>query len=179
MPRLSQLRTARRKLHLPPAGEHADEAEARPDVVAAAPRPAELAQPDPFPAVGGGIGEHRLEPRVRGLSRCGCGWAGQQVVAEGLELAQAEQAWASASGGLSPSCLEPGDLRTEIVAGEAFVDEDVGGVEGRGHPPMGARGFAPQKSCVPSAPMRWTRTRLRTIDLAVAVPTPTGPPPTW
>src|SRR3954467_9287537 len=106
MPRLSQLRTARRNLDLPPAGEHADEAEARPDVVAAAPPPAELAQPDPFPAGGGGGGEPRPAAPARGLSGWGCGWAVQQVVAERLELAQAEQAWASASGGLSPSCLE-------------------------------------------------------------------------
>src|SRR3954452_13891791 len=179
MPRLSQLRTARRKLDFPPFGEHADEAEARPDVVAAAPRPGELAQPDPAPAVGGGIGGHPLEPRVRGLSRCGCGWAVQQVVAERLELAQTEQAWASASGGFSPACLEPSDLRTQIVAGEAFVDEDVGCEEGRGHPPMGARGVAPQKSCVPSAPMRCRATRLRAPPLAVAAPAPTGPALTW
>ena len=44
-------------------------------------------------------------------------------------------------------------------------------------PPIGARGLAPQKSWVPSIPMRWTRTMFRTIDFAVAVPTPTGPPP--
>src|SRR3954452_4588041 len=179
MPRLSQLRTARRKLDIPPAGEHADEAAARPDVVAAAPRPAELAQPDSFPAVGGGIGEHRLEPRVRGLSRCGCGWAVQQVVAKRLELAQAEEAWASASGGFSPPCLEPSDLRTQIVAGEAFVDEDVGCAEGRGHPPMGARGVAPQKGCVQDAPMRYNRARLRPVDLPVPLPPPAPPSLTW
>ena len=45
------------------------------------------------------------------------------------------------------------------------------------HPPIGARGFAPQKSCVPSIPMRCTSTMFSTIDFAVAVPTPTGPPP--
>ena len=44
------------------------------------------------------------------------------------------------------------------------------------HPPMGARGFAPQNTWVPSMPIRWTSTMLRTIDFAVAVPTPTGPP---
>ena len=43
-------------------------------------------------------------------------------------------------------------------------------------PPIGARGFEPQKTTVPSMPMMWTRTMLKTIDLAVAVPTPTGPP---
>ena len=44
-------------------------------------------------------------------------------------------------------------------------------------PPIGARGFAPQNSWVPSIPMRCTSTMLTTIDFAVAVPTPTGPPP--
>src|SRR6185437_8874492 len=43
-------------------------------------------------------------------------------------------------------------------------------------PPIGARGLAPQNNCVPSIPMRCTPTRLSTIDFAVAVPTPTGPP---
>ena len=45
-----------------------------------------------------------------------------------------------------------------------------------GQPPMGARGFAPQKIWVPSMPIRCTSTMLSTIDFAVAVPTPTGPP---
>ena len=44
------------------------------------------------------------------------------------------------------------------------------------HPPIGARGLPPQKICVPSIPIMCTRTMLRTIDLAVALPTPTGPP---
>ncbi len=44
------------------------------------------------------------------------------------------------------------------------------------HPPIGARGFAPQNTCVPSMPTRCTSTMLSTIDFAVAVPTPTGPP---
>ena len=43
-------------------------------------------------------------------------------------------------------------------------------------PPIGARGLAPQKTTVPSMPMMWTRMMLTTIDCAVAVPTPTGPP---
>jgi hypothetical protein len=46
----------------------------------------------------------------------------------------------------------------------------------RPSPPIGARGLAPQKTCVPSIPISVTNTRLRTIDFAVAVPTPTGPP---
>ena len=41
---------------------------------------------------------------------------------------------------------------------------------------VGAIGLAPQNSCVPSIPMRCTSTMFRTIDFAVAVPTPTGPP---
>ena len=47
---------------------------------------------------------------------------------------------------------------------------------GHRHPPIGARGLAPQNSWVPSIPMRCTSTMLSTIDFAVAVPTPTGPP---
>ena len=43
-------------------------------------------------------------------------------------------------------------------------------------PPIGARGLAPQKTSVPIIPMMWTKTMFRTIDFAVAVPTPTGPP---
>src|SRR5437764_11565444 len=46
-------------------------------------------------------------------------------------------------------------------------------------PPIGARGFAPQKTCVPIIPINVTITMLSTIDLAVAVPTPTGPPLAW
>ena len=49
-------------------------------------------------------------------------------------------------------------------------------VVGHGQPPIGARGFAPQKIWVPSMPIRCTSTMLSTIDFAVAVPTPTGPP---
>ena len=56
---------------------------------------------------------------------------------------------------------------------DALDREAVGGA---GQPPIGARGFAPQNSCVPSIPMMCTETMLTTIDLAVAVPTPTGPP---
>src|SRR5207302_763479 len=43
-------------------------------------------------------------------------------------------------------------------------------------PPIGARGFDPQKTWVPSIPTRCTSTVFNTIDFAVAVPTPTGPP---
>ena len=43
-------------------------------------------------------------------------------------------------------------------------------------PPIGALGFAPQKIWVPSMPIRCTSTMFSTIDFAVAVPTPTGPP---
>ena len=44
------------------------------------------------------------------------------------------------------------------------------------HPPMGALGLEPQKICVPTIPTTCTRTVFSTIDFAVAVPTPTGPP---
>jgi hypothetical protein len=50
------------------------------------------------------------------------------------------------------------------------------GAAASSQPPIGARGFAPQKIWVPSIPMMWTETMLTTIDFAVAVPTPTGPP---
>ena len=43
-------------------------------------------------------------------------------------------------------------------------------------PPIGALGFDPQKICVPTIPTTWTSTVFSTIDFAVAVPTPTGPP---
>ena len=43
-------------------------------------------------------------------------------------------------------------------------------------PPIGALGLAPQKTSVPIIPMMCTKTMLSTIDFAVAVPTPTGPP---
>ena len=43
-------------------------------------------------------------------------------------------------------------------------------------PPIGALGFDPQKIWVPTIPTRWTITVFSTIDFAVAVPTPTGPP---
>jgi hypothetical protein len=36
--------------------------------------------------------------------------------------------------------------------------------------------LAPQKTRVPIIPMMCTKTMFKTIDLAVAVPTPTGPP---
>jgi hypothetical protein len=87
----------------------------------------------------------------------------------------------------------------DLVAAEGLVDVDelhgVGDAAGplgagvpaelvvraslfvHGHPPIGALGLAPQNNCVPSIPMMCTSTRLSTIDFAVAVPTPTGPPP--
>ena len=43
-------------------------------------------------------------------------------------------------------------------------------------PPIGALGFAPQKIWEPIIPIRCTSTMFRIIDLAVAWPTPTGPP---
>ena len=75
--------------------------------------------------------------------------------------------------------------RSLLVAGEVLLAQRllgvlVGGpslVVHEGQPPIGARGFAPQNTCVPSIPMRCTSTMFSTIDFAVAVPTPTGPPP--
>ena len=63
-----------------------------------------------------------------------------------------------------------------VVRPALAADQRGVAVLGHGQPPIGARGFAPQKIWVPSMPMRCTSTMLSTIDLAVAVPTPTGPP---
>ena len=49
----------------------------------------------------------------------------------------------------------------------------------RHQPPIGLRGLLPQNICVPSSPMTCTPMMLATIDLAVARPTPAGPPVTW
>src|SRR5436190_2082226 len=54
--------------------------------------------------------------------------------------------------------------------------QGCGGLESVIYPPIGALGSEPQKIWVPSMPIRCTPTTLRTIDFAVAVPTPTGPP---
>jgi hypothetical protein len=76
--------------------------------------------------------------------------------------------------------LEAGDLRAQrpadggLVRGEDF--KRAAGFNEHRQPPIGARGLAPQKTWVPSIPMRWTSTMFSTIDFAVAVPTPTGPP---
>ena len=72
--------------------------------------------------------------------------------------------------------IQPGELVTQAAPGGGLVDFDAGeriagggrkgtsdefrrGRDGtledfHGHPPMGARGLAPQKSCVPSMPIR-------------------------
>ena len=51
-----------------------------------------------------------------------------------------------------------------------------GSILAHAQPPIGARALAPQKICVPSMPIMCTSTMFSTIDLAVALPTPTGPP---
>src|SRR5204863_8783446 len=60
-----------------------------------------------------------------------------------------------------------------LVAALAFVSVST---RFQRQPTIGALGLAPQKTRVPSIPMMWTKTIFRTIDFAVAVPTPTGPP---
>src|SRR6185437_1039220 len=74
-------------------------------------------------------------------------------------------------------------VRARLPAGDAssgwLLALSAGGpLLARGHrqPPIGAFGFAPQKIWVPSIPIKWTKIMFKTIDLAVAVPTPTGPP---
>jgi hypothetical protein len=75
--------------------------------------------------------------------------------------------------------VESLDLLAEGPPRRLVVYDDrleKGNVDDRGHPPIGAFGLNPQKTCVPSIPIRCTPTVLNTIDFAVAVPTPTGPP---
>ena len=74
-------------------------------------------------------------------------------------------------GRCSPVCHWYSSSRAALAADQRGV-----AVLGHGQPPMGARGFAPQKIWVPSMPIRCTSTMFSTIDFAVAVPTPTGPP---
>jgi hypothetical protein len=66
---------------------------------------------------------------------------------------------------------QPTPGEAERVAGRAASCESPGG-----YPPMGALGFAPQKTWLPIMPIRCTSTMFKIIDLAVACPTPTGPP---
>ena len=153
-------------------------------------------------------GDHRLQAPARALlrlgrlgdRRAGGGEVGAQRVADGLERGEPEQARPTGHDPRAPGgrravddrvgqlALEAGDLRAQVGARrDASVLLDVreaGGRHGCGErahrqPPIGARGLAPQKTWVPSIPMRWTITMLRTIDFAVAVPTPTGPPDAW
>ena len=90
-----------------------------------------------------------------------------------------------AIGGCTADCTVTGDslvvLKGSAQAGSSILPSTPSRRsphpgEGPAHPPIGARGFAPQNSCVPSIPMRCTSTMFNTIDFAVAVPTPTGPP---
>jgi hypothetical protein len=137
--------------------------------------------------VAGRRGQHRLQaqagfalalgPLRRGAA--GVGHAGGERVAVALELGHREQARARAAGhrrGRGQLRVQAGDLRPQGAADR----REVGGGNPLGdehrQPPIGARGFAPQNSWVPSIPIRCTSTMLSTIDFAVARPTPTGPP---
>jgi hypothetical protein len=132
------------------------------------------------------------------------GGAVGQPVAERLQLAQAEQPGARLGAG--PGAGDPGahaaggdrggelalqarNLLLEGAPRGPLVDLDCGKADlgergdlrafdhcGHRQPPIGARGLAPQNTWVPSIPMRCTSTMLSTMDFAVAVPTPTGPP---
>src|SRR5947209_16725461 len=148
--------------------------------------------------------EHGLQPPARPLVLLGPrgdrGAHGPEVVEQrvalGLQRGQAQQPRPAArpavrgdrravEDGRRDVALEPGDLRAQVgprrsaLLARGADDRDGLGERAHGQPPIGALGFAPQNTCVPSIPMRWTRTMLRTIDLAVAVPTPTGPPEAW
>ena len=102
--------------------------------------------------------------------------------------------WSSGSAMFSPrsTWLRPNDLCTSMnsIASGALDGRIVAAVDSNsalarpadrarfGHvaqPPIGARGLAPQKICVPSIPMTCTSTRFSTIDLAVARAHADGP----
>jgi hypothetical protein len=171
-------------------------------VPGAAARLAEVGAGHALEAVGARIGEHRLEPRSGGRVRVLPPDRGPlrradarvELVAGPLESGQVEETRNPVAAGrrerlarLRQPPLQGRELPAQGAAGRALVGLDGqphgrgSAGEGRRHrqPPMGARGLAPQKTCVPSIPMRWMRTMFTTIDFAVAVPTPTGPPPAW
>src|SRR2546423_9391556 len=196
--------TSRGDVHAPPAHEHPEQSEARPDVPVVAARLAHVGVGNPHVRVTIRLEEQLLpQPPVRlldlaplfGLAADGAGRRGQPV-ANPVELSEVEQLGcgdAAADGRPLPVRddrgsklgLEPRDLLAQRPARGGLVDvrenrnDGRTGVQlnGHGQPPIGALGFAPQKIWVPSIPTRWTITVLSTIDLAVAVPTPTGPPP--
>ena len=79
-------------------------------------------------------------------------------------------------GGLQTTLNRIGGSMVVGLMGVIAADPRSKAAELAAQPPIGARGFAPQKTTVPSMPMMWTTMMLKTIDFAVAVPTPTGPP---
>ena len=165
---------------------------------------AEIGAGHALPAMGGRVGEHRLQPRPRSrvarlaLARGDLGGAhpGVERVPRPLEPGEIEQPRGARAArrrgqrlaGRAEAALEGRELPSQGAPRGALVGFDGQGkrrlrrrqssCEGRGHrqPPIGARGLAPQKTWVKIIPIRCTSTRLTTIDLAVAVPTPTGPP---
>jgi hypothetical protein len=167
----------------------------------AAPGLTQIGPGDPLPAVAARVGEHRLETpprgRVAGLALVSRplrrAHAVVEIVTRALQRGQVEQAGRAAPegrrrqglAGRGQPALEDRKLPAQGAARGALVDLDgqrqARAREGRGprQPPMGARGLAPQKTWVPSIPIRWMSTMFTTIDFAVAVPTPTGPPPAW
>ena len=146
----------------------------------------------------GGVGDHRLEARSRLLlahrALGGRGARGVQapdeVVADALELGEPEHPRRAGPVVIAGDrvrrqiALEARDLLAQRGAGGRGGIRWVVGAwwcvgreqAGHGQPPIGARGFVPQKTWVPSIPIRCTRTMFSTMDFAVARPTPTGPP---
>jgi hypothetical protein len=186
---------------VPPAGQHPEQTETRPHVPVAAARLADVPVGHPHPAVRGGVGQrglHQQAVRLLGLEplrqlAAGLGEPVRKRVAQQLELAQREQRRRTA-GHRPPRqararprrgavvhelTLEPGDLAAQLAPRAGLVRRGAGARSGGAlgdHPPIGARGLEPQKTCVPTMPTTCTSTVLSTIDFAVAVPTPTGPP---
>ena len=132
---------------MPPTREHADEAEARPDLPDAAPSLAELLVGDRLELVLAGREQHALQAdAVLLLLAAAClelqarlAQAEDEGVARSLELREAQESGAGAARGaigrrdggtavregrdldVAEVALEPGDLRAEGLAGRALV----------------------------------------------------------
>jgi hypothetical protein len=133
---------------VPPTHQHPDEPQPRPDLIAAAARHAQIGARDTGETVAAGVGVHRFQHRTSGLLTLGAGGQGApralqlggQIVAQLLELPQAEQARSAAAGhddidrvereagdqGVGQLTLEPGDLAPQRAARRVLVERRGG-----------------------------------------------------
>src|SRR5437764_8645812 len=171
--------TSRRDVHAPPAHEHPEQSKARPHVPVVAARLAHVLVADPNERMALRLQQELLpEPPVALLALAPLPGGtldgaerGGQLVPNSLELTQGEQARRpapAAEGRRLPVRdhragqlrLEARDLPAQRSARGGLVDvreKRNGGTRGaeldrHGQPPIGARGFAPQKIWVPSIP---------------------------